>query len=124
MFLEWNEECGVQYNKLFPLMEGIQKFLKDREYGSSLSAVTALAICRPQDFKQRKRFKKSTKELEYDIILDYFLIKNAVANEKKTIIKNQIIDVTEETFSKYKFDDFNTQQFLIDFKQAVNTITW
>ena len=65
-----------------------------------------------------------TKELEYDIILDYFLIKHASAEEKLSIIKKQIIGTTEDTFNKYKFDDFNTPLFLMNFKQAVNAIEW
>ncbi len=44
--------------------------------------------------------------------------------EKKRIIRRQIVEITEQTFSKYKFDDFNRAAFLADLKEMVNAIEW
>jgi len=44
--------------------------------------------------------------------------------QKKMIIRKQIVEITEQTFSKYKFDDFNKIAFLSDLKKIVNAIEW
>jgi len=44
--------------------------------------------------------------------------------EKKEIIKRQIIEITEQTFSTYKFDDFNKSAFLSDLKEIVHAVEW
>lgn len=63
--------------------------------------------CRDIEFKQRKRFKKSLCRFEYDILLDYSLIKVAEMEDKKNIVRKQIVEITEQTFSNYKFEDFD-----------------
>lgn len=80
--------------------------------------------CMGKDLKQRKRFKKLEGLLEYDILLDYFLIKNVDMEQKKNLIRLQMINITEETFSKYKFEDFDKAAFLADFKEIVNSVAW
>lgn len=62
--------------------------------------------------------------MEYDIILDYFLIKNSDIEEKKSIIRKRVIQITEQTFEKYKFQDFDKAAFLKDFANAVNSVDW
>ena len=52
------------------------------------------------------------------------LIKNVELGEKKKLIRYQMIKKTEETFKKYKFEDFDTAAFLSDFKDVVETIEW
>lgn len=67
---------------------------------------------------------KGEKRFEYDILLDFFKILNAEREEKKGIISGQIIEITEATFSKYKFEDFNQFEFLRDFKHIVQKGQW
>jgi hypothetical protein len=43
---------------------------------------------------------------------------------KKRIIKRQIVEVTNQTFSKYKFKDFDKIAFTKDMDEIVNSIVW
>lgn len=61
---------------------------------------------------------------EYDILLDFYLVKNIEMEEKKKLIKYQIIKITEETFKKYKFENFDKASFLSEFKNAIESIKW
>ncbi len=80
--------------------------------------------CMARDFKQRKQFKKDIQKFSYDILLDYFLIKHVEMEQKKEIIRREMIEIAEKTFSKYKFDDFDKTIFLSDFKQIVKSVKW
>lgn len=92
--------------------------MKENEYGNSIKEVLIVLICRPYDFKQRKRFKKDSGVFSYDILIDFYLVKNVEVEEKKKLIRYQMIKITEETFKKYKWQDFDTQRFLSDFKNV------
>jgi hypothetical protein len=45
------------------------------------------------------------------LLADYYLIKNLEMEQKKAIIRKQMIEITEATFGKYKFADFDTIAF-------------
>jgi hypothetical protein len=124
MALAWDEQCGILVSKMHPLVDGIVHALREKEYGTSMEQMWTVLTCRARDFKQRKQFKKDAKRFEYEILLDYFLIKNVDIDQKKSIIRRQIIEITEQTFSKYKFEDFNKAAFLSDVKTIVNSIDW
>ena len=80
--------------------------------------------CMARDFKQRKRFKKDIGRFEYDILLDYYMIRNVPMDQKKGIIRKQMVEITEKTFSTYKFADFNKTAFLTDYKEIINAAVW
>ena len=75
MTVEWNEKSGIKALKMLDLLDKIQEFFNIKKYGSSVKEIWVVVIAREHDFKQRKRFKKDTGHFEYDILLDYFLIK-------------------------------------------------
>jgi len=124
IFLEWSNDCGLPIEKMYPLQEQTEKAFLKNQYGTSINKIRTILIARPNDFKQRKRFKKDTGVFDYDILLDFYLIKNVELGEKKKLIRYQMIKKTEETFKKYKFEDFDTAAFLSDFKDVVETIEW
>lgn len=124
MTIEWDEECGIKALKMLDLLDEMESEFKGRNYGISITHISGLAICRATDFKQRKQFKKAIGRFEYDILLDHYLIKNVEIEEKKKLVKYQMIKITEETFSKYKFEDFDISTFLLDFKNTVESIQW
>lgn len=124
IFPEWDEHCGISGSKMYPLQDGVENALKEKNYGASIDLISVVITCTGKDFKQRKRFKKEQKLFEYDILLDYFLIKNVEMNQKKEIIRRQMIEITEHTFSKYKFVDFDRATFLSDFNYIVNSVKW
>lgn len=122
--LEWDEQCGILLSKTYPLMDGIENALAQKNYGASISRIGIVMTCMARDFKQRKRYKKDTKEFVFDILLDYYLIKNVDLEQKKSIIRKQMVEISEQTFSTYKFTDFDKTAFLSDFREIVNTVAW
>jgi hypothetical protein len=124
MTIEWDEQCGLLASKVFPLLDGLKGGFGEKYYGTSVSRISVVMTCMAKDFKQRKRFKKDTKEFAYDILLDYFLIRHSEVAEKKAIIRRQMVEITEQTFSKYKFEDFDKAAFLADIKEIVNSVIW
>lgn len=124
MTIEWDSRCGIDGSDVMTFVNEIGPLLQEKHYGSSISKIVVIMTCMARDFKQRKRYKKDTKRFEFDILLDYFLIKNVELEEKKKLVRYQMVRITEETFSKYKFEDFDKAAFLSDFKQIVNTVEW
>jgi hypothetical protein len=122
--IEWDYQIGMPYKKVLEFLDTIQNDFINKEYGKSIATIFVVMSALFRDLKQRKRFKKDIGRFDYDIILDYFLIKNSPMEEKKKIIRQQMIEITEGTFSKYKFDDFDKAAFLSDFKSIVNTVEW
>jgi hypothetical protein len=124
IYIEWSYELGFDAFNVLDFTERIDKSFVDKYYGSSVGSIGAILICRPQDFKQRMRFLKGERRLTYDILLDFESVKNAPIDEKKEIIKRRIVEISEQTFSKYKFDDFDKEAFLRDLKKIVESIKW
>ena len=124
IFLEWNDYTGIKLNETYSFREFIEQYFEDKNYGSSIEKILIVMTALDRDWKQRKRFKKEEKCFQYDILLDFFRIVDAEGDEKKRIICDQMIEITEATFSKYKFEDFDKARFLTDFKNAVNQVKW
>jgi hypothetical protein len=124
IFLEWDEQCGILLSKMYPLIDGIERAFVPKVYGASISEISIVMSCRARDFKQRKRHKKDTGLFTYDILLDYYMIRNVPMDQKKGIIRKQMVEITEQTFSTYKFADFNKTAFLSDYKEIINAVVW
>jgi hypothetical protein len=124
MTIEWDEQCGLLISKVFAILDGLKAGFKQKNYGESISQINVVMTCMGRDLKQRKRFKKSEGVFEYDILLDYYLIKSVELDEKKAIVRKQIIEITAKTFSTYKFEDFDKAAFLADMNGIVNAIEW
>jgi len=122
--LEWDERCGISLNTISFLSEGIENAFVKKEYGISVSQIWIVISCRDRIFKQRKRYKRDITRIEYDILLNYNLIANADIESKKKIINREVVALTEQTFSTYKFESFDKSSFLIDFKEFVESIEW
>ena len=122
--MEWDPLCGISDTKVFPLLDGLKDGFKTKEYGTSIAVISVVLTCMAKDLKQRKRFKKVEGRFEYDILLDYFLIKNVDVEQKKAIIRKQIIEISKQTFSTYKFEDFDKNAFLTDIKEITHSIDW
>jgi hypothetical protein len=122
--VEWDRDCGILSLNMLNFLQKIQSHFSMQSYGSSIKGLTVLAIWRAYDFKQRKRFKKDAAYFYYDILLDFYLIKNVNIEDKKKLIKYQLVKITEETFSKYKFVDFDKAAFLADFRNIVDSTPW
>lgn len=122
--MEWDPQCGIMTSKVFPILDGLKENFRTKEYGKSITRISVVMTCMGRDLKQRKRFKKAEGLFEYDILLDYYLIKNVDVEQKKAIIRKQIVEITEQTFNGYKFEDFDKAAFLSDMREVINTIKW
>jgi hypothetical protein len=122
--LEWDIECGINVKQIDTFREGIENVFLLKDYGNSIDCISVVLTCLEKDLKQRKRFKREIGLFEYDIILDYYLIKNVELEQKKGVIKRQVIEISEQTFNKYKFEDFDKVAFLKDLKEIVHSIEW
>ena len=89
IFLEWDNDCGIFYTELYPLEECLENAFKDKQYGKSIKEIGVVLSCRRHDFKQRKRFKKAVGRFEYDILLDFFLIRNVKVNKRKNLFEGK-----------------------------------
>jgi hypothetical protein len=121
---EWDFDTGISAEIVLILAHRIKESFSEKFYGNSIELMGIVLICRRHAFSQRKQYKKDLRRLTYDIILDYFLIKNVAIEEKIAIIKRQVIEVSEQTFSRYRFEDFNKDRFLTDLKDIVNGFVW
>jgi hypothetical protein len=124
LLLEWDEQCGILLSKIYPLIDGVEGAFKNKVYGQSINIISTVMTCMAKDLKQRKRFKKDIGRFEYDILLDYYMIRNVPMDQKKGIIRKQMVEITEQTFSTYKFADFNKTAFLSDYKEIINAVVW
>lgn len=124
--LEWSGTSGLSLKELYPIQHGFELAFKKRNYGRGISRIGVVISCLESEVgSQRKKFQKATQIFTYDIILDYLLIVATESkDEKKRIIKRQVVEVSEQTFSKYKFEGFDKEAFLHDLKETINSIEW
>ena len=97
---------------------GYRTHFAERDYGDGVAGVTVVFMCQDPDLnlKRRIRFAKKEKKLYMDIMLDLPQMKVAdYATRMKMVIERLLAEVPE-TVSKYKFDDFDTEQFISDFR--------
>ncbi|HWJ29334.1 MAG TPA: hypothetical protein VNS32_22530 [Flavisolibacter sp.] len=120
--IEWDDRSGIEGKVAINFVQEIGRLLKNKYYGDSITFIVAVITCLGHDLKRRNRYKKVSGHFEYYILLDYFLIKNVELEEKKKLIRYQMVKITEETFSKYKFEDFDKAAFLNDFKDIVYSV--
>jgi len=117
-------------NSINSLSDGIKEFVRNKEYGSSIKELFVGVICvspkfetffKPRILKYTANKKQIHKEgfnyeiercLEYDIKIDFELLKNASDNERIKIIAEELIKslrIIDEM--KIKNKDFNTEKF-------------
>lgn len=122
--MEWSDEVGIPHMEVLKLLDTIREGFVDKQYGESIKSFTIILICRSRKLSQRKRFIKADLWMTYDIIADFEEVKNADVMIKRTLITDRMIKVTEEVMSKYKFDDFDKDAFLKDWKEIVGSAKW
>ena len=122
--LEWDEECGLSMRNMYPLREAIEAHFQQKCYGTSVKKIWIVLGFQVKDYKQRKRYVKGERMLTFDILMDFQAVRNAQIEEKKKLVRAQLIETTEELLKKYKFEDFATDSFIVDFKNVVNDLIW
>jgi hypothetical protein len=123
--IEWDARCGIPLSKVYPLREQVESKFKEVTYGNSIKTVDIILVCKEATRSPQKRYSKKDQEFYFVIILDFFLIMNSESiDQKKRIISDQILGIANQTFRKYKFEDFDSVSFLNDFEKFINSIKW
>lgn len=87
-----------------------------KSYGSDVHGIFIVLTCdHPEySYRQRIRFVKKEKILYADIMLDFDFFMNATQEQREQKAFHQILEELPIIISKYKFQDFNTKEFIKD----------
>ena len=124
MTIEWDPTIGISSLNMLDFLDKIKVSFLSKNYGTGIDQIFTIVIYRPVHLKQRKRYKRAKRFFTYDIILDYYLIKNIPLPKKRDLIRSQIIEITNETINGVDFVDFDKESFLKDFAEIVTTAEW
>jgi hypothetical protein len=119
-----NQESGVGVLVL-EISGPTRKEFLHRTYGSGLSGLVVVLMCRDPDlnFKRRIRFSKKEKKLYMDVMLDLSQMMRADHAVRKRIITDQLATEVPAILRKYAFDDFDEARFVDDWKNWLREIT-
>ena len=90
-----------------------------KQYGESLKEIYIGVICNEQKedsdfyFKSKKKYSKRSKELEYDIRIDFDLFSNSSESECQKIISEELLK-SFEVIKDLKLNDFDLNSFKND----------
>ena len=103
---------------------GYMEFISTQDYGTSIKGITVVLNCVDPllNFKQRIRFAKKEKILYLDIMLDLEQFIVISQKERDIIVAKKLISEIPIILGKYKFTDFNLQQFELDLKRWIGKI--
>lgn len=95
---------------------GYKKFFQEKDYGSSLDAITVILMCQDSDLnlKQRIRFSKKEKKIYLDLMLDLNEFLKIEQNEKEKIVVEKLLNEIPRIISRYKLLDFDIKSFTTD----------
>lgn len=121
----WWETKVSDTLSLIPQRE-FKDFFFLQNYGSDLNEIFIVLMCRhpENNFKQRIRFVKKEKALYLDIMLDFDLFLTLSQEERNKIIFDKLKIEVPEIINRYKFKDFNTNEFSKDWTQLINQIEY
>jgi len=98
-------------------------FFADRNYGEDLQGgIGVILMCRDPglNFKQRIRFSKKDQALSMDVMLDLpFFVSASYARRREVVAKSLIAEIPR-VVKKYKFTDFDVENFSIDLERIVS----
>ncbi|ATQ78415.1 hypothetical protein CR152_30805 [Massilia violaceinigra] len=115
---ESDHDSGLS-NVLYWLSRPEQSEAFAKDYGEGLGELVIDVICSKllDGVKPRIRFAKKTKSLSMDIMLDYDDFAPLTAEGKKKRVLERLLEDVPLIVRKYKFADFNTELFLLDFNR-------
>ena len=121
---DWDSRVDKVLSSLSDL--GYRQFFEKKDYGSTLSGITVIFMCRNPEYKFKQRIKHSKKEsrLYMDIMLDLNQFKEIDQKEREMIIGERLISEVPQIVAKYKFEDFDLPKFKSDLKRFLKKIEW
>lgn len=95
-----------------------------KNYGGSLETISIILMCRDPllNFKQRIRYSKKEKTLYMDIMFDLEEVVGLPHEDKKKLISKKLAGEVPEIVSRYKYEDFNVEDFVNDFTRWIKSI--
>jgi hypothetical protein len=137
----YSVEISDSTNSINSLSDGINEFVKNKEYGNSIKELFIGVICvnpkfepffKPRKPKYTANKKQIYKEgfnyeiercLEYDIVIDFESFKNASNDERVKILGDEIIKSFDVIGGiKIKNKDFNIEKFRDDIEHYLKKI--
>ena len=109
-----NIETGVGHASLALATTNFYKYIENQNYGTTLSRIAVFFICWDPNlaFKQRIRYKKDSKELYMDIMLDYNLFTKMTPDERISELCRKLLIEVPPIVNKYKFKDFDSDKLM------------
>lgn len=100
----------------------LRHLFESRDYGSSLSGITVVFMCRSPDLslKKRIRFHKKERTLAMDIMLHLPDMIPLSHEERRRIMAQRLITEVPEQLRHYKFTDFDYASFESDWSNAIS----
>ncbi|MCW0457418.1 MULTISPECIES: hypothetical protein [Xanthomonas] len=95
-----------------------------RSYGSEVTTVSLLFMCRDPSikFKRRVRFSSKSAEFYTDVMLDLPIIVPLSMKEKMHYVSRELLQQLSEQLNKRKFKDFDHARFLNDLEKWLEGI--
>lgn len=120
-----NSESGISQTIINFDNGTFTRYFENKEYGSDLSRIVVVFMCRSPDlvFKRRIRFDKSEKVLYMDIMLHLPDVIKLNETSKRLFLLNKLQQELPPIIKKYKFKNFNEVLFMEDLAELVSGLT-
>lgn len=81
-------------------------------------------VCRNLDenLKRRIRFHRKEKRISMDVMLSLDEFRNFSPDERRRKVVDLLLQEVPDVIRKYRIDDFDTEDFILDFHQKLSTI--
>ena len=120
---DFNAESGVD-EVLNELSGPIRRFFLPKDYGSGLSGLVIVLMCRDSglNFKRRIRVSSKEKKLYMDVMLDLLQMRPAEHQERKRDIIERLAQEIPIVLRKYALKEFDEVRFVGDLKSCFRSI--
>jgi hypothetical protein len=101
-----------------------REIFASRNYGSGLSALIIILMCRNPElrFKQRIRFSKSDRTLYMDIMLDLNRMREATPESRRQIVIEKLATEVPSITTQRQIPEFDEKRFIADFREWLEHI--
>lgn len=101
---------------------GYRRFFLEKDYGKSINIIAVGLVCQDPrlNLKSKIRMSKKDKALYVDIVCDLTEFKKMTLDEKGKLVVKLLLGEIPSIILKYKFNDFNLNQFNSDLRKLFN----
>lgn len=121
---EISDGLGKNVDKITELAIKLKEYFADKTYGEGLKEIYIGFICVRQEYefffnKQRRKYTKGKRVLEYDLKIDFEEFKRINENEVKKLILDKIV-ASLEIVQELKVPNFDLKKFIEDLIDCAN----